>query len=157
MKIPFHIDILDDCSKHMIHSLNHNQCCHQNQTLYPLLFQGGILISETWKVTVAKKRKGMLTSEKLGYEMKTCWAICLKYFGLSTEFFKYSVAYRPGQANCKFQFSMPLVKNPQFWCNLAQTFSDCPHHGWVNSWKFEQNWTNIVDFSLIALKVEICN
>ena len=65
--------------------------------------------------------------------------------------------YRPGQANCKFQFLMLLVKNPQFWCNLAKTFSDWPHHEWVNSWKFEQNWTNIVDFSLIALKVEICN
>ena len=40
------------------------------------------------------------------------------------------VCYRPGQANCKFQFSMQLVKKPQFWCNLAQTFSDWLHHGW---------------------------
>ena len=45
--------------------------------------------------------------------------------------------YRPGQANCKFQLSMLLMKNPQFWCNLTQTFSDWPHHEWVNFWKFE--------------------
>ena len=69
----------------------------------------------------------------------------------------FHLQYRPGQANCKFQFSMLLVKNPQFWCSLAQTFSDWPHHGWVNPWKFEQNWKNVMDFSLIALKVEICN
>ena len=65
--------------------------------------------------------------------------------------------YRPGQANCKFQLSMLLMKNPQFWYNLSQIFRDWPHLGWVNPWKFEQNQTNMVNFSLKALKVEICN
>ena len=45
--------------------------------------------------------------------------------------------YRPGHPNVKFQLSMLLMKNPQFWCNLSQTFRDWPHHWWVNSWKFE--------------------
>ena len=51
--------------------------------------------------------------------------------------------------------SMVLMKNPQFWSNLTQTFRIWPLHGAVNSWKFELNWIKIVDFSLIVLKVEI--
>ena len=65
--------------------------------------------------------------------------------------------YRRGQANCKFQFSLLLVKNPQYLSNFTQTFRDWPNHGAVSYWKFELNWIRIVDFSLIALKVEICN
>ena len=44
------------------------------------------------------------------------------------------------------------MKNPQFLTNLAQTLRDWPHYGWVNPWRFEQNWSKIEDFSLIAFK-----
>ena len=47
------------------------------------------------------------------------------------------------------------MKNLQFLPDLAQTFGDWPHRGWVNLWKFEYDWTKTMDLSLIALKAEI--
>ena len=61
--------------------------------------------------------------------------------------------YRLGHPNVKSQ--LLFMKNPQFWPNLPQTFRNCPHHGWVNPRKFEQDWSKIMDFSLIASKVAI--
>ena len=42
-----------------------------------------------------------------------------------------------------------------FWSNLTQSFKDGPIHCVLNPQKFELNWTKIVDFSLMVLKVEI--
>ena len=58
--------------------------------------------------------------------------------------------YRPVQPNWDLPRNMPLIKNPQFLSNFAQTFRDWSSNGLVNLSKFEQNWTKIVDFSLMA-------
>ena len=42
------------------------------------------------------------------------------------------------------------MKNLQFWSNLAQTLSNWLPHFWEHLIKFHQNWTKIVDFSLLA-------
>ena len=43
-----------------------------------------------------------------------------------------------------------LMKNLQFWSNLDQTLPNGLSHLWELLTKFHQNWTKIVDFSLIA-------
>ena len=42
------------------------------------------------------------------------------------------------------------MKNPQFLANQAQTLAIWPNHEMVILTKFHNNWTKIVDFSLIA-------
>ena len=63
--------------------------------------------------------------------------------------------YRHGHHNVEFQFPLLIMKNPQSWSNFVQTLRDYSIHCVVNPWKFELNWTKIVDFSSIALKAEI--
>ena len=43
-----------------------------------------------------------------------------------------------------------LMKNLQFWSNFDETLSNVPKNEVVNWTKFGQDWTKIVDFSLIA-------
>ena len=42
------------------------------------------------------------------------------------------------------------MKNLQFWSNFDETLSNVPKNEVVNWTKFGQDWTKIVDFSLIA-------
>ena len=47
------------------------------------------------------------------------------------------------------------IKNLQFQSNLAHTLRDWPPNEYVNLWKYEQNWSIILDFSLIASIIQI--
>ena len=47
------------------------------------------------------------------------------------------------------------MKNPQFLTNFSQTFRNWPIYGGDNLWKFLLNWSKIVDFSLLPLKIAI--
>ena len=58
--------------------------------------------------------------------------------------------YRPGYTKWELPRNGPLIKNPQFLSNFTETLRAWPSHGMINIWKFEQNWTRIVDLSLIA-------
>ena len=45
---------------------------------------------------------------------------------------------------------MSLIKNLQFLSKINETLSNWSIHGMVRLAKFEQNWTKIVDFSLMV-------
>ena len=50
-----------------------------------------------------------------------------------------------------------LIKDLQFWVKFLQTFSNRSSHGLVNLSKYEQNWTRIVDFSIIPYFLSTVN
>ena len=45
---------------------------------------------------------------------------------------------------------MLLLKNPQFLSNCYETWSKCPSNGYIQMAKYQLDWVEIVDFSLIA-------
>ena len=79
-------------------------------------------------------------------DVNTCWPskfhMCNKV--------RYFHSYRPGHPKWELPRNGPLIKNPQFLSNFAETLRAWPSHGMINIWKFEQNWTKIVDFLIIA-------
>ena len=55
-----------------------------------------------------------------------------------------------GQPNLDFRLLNPKTKNAQFQSNLTQTFRKWSIHGAANPWKFEENWSKIVDFLFVV-------
>ena len=60
--------------------------------------------------------------------------------------------FKKGQ-NVEVQVFSSLIKNLQFLSEIAQNYRNLSTHGWIKSWKFEQNWTKIVDLLLTVKKI----